>query len=76
MAASGGKKLTLGGFRVALWSNLGPAIAATIFGVVLYFGDGLRLPRPDLVNWIEKGGRAMDSPPPLAILRRTPKPAA
>lgn len=75
MAASGGKKLTLAGFRLALWSNLGLAIAATIFGAALYFGGGLRLPRPDLVNWIEKGGRAMDSPPLLAILRRTPKPA-
>jgi hypothetical protein len=43
--------------------------------VVLYFGDRLRLPRPDLVNWIEKGRNAMNSSPLLAILHRTPEPA-
>jgi hypothetical protein len=59
------------GLRFSIWLTLGVTIALTLGGIVLYLLGGARLPRPDLVAWIERNQPAIRSPLLAQTLRQS-----
>lgn len=60
----------LSGLRLSIIITLALAVAGTAAIGVLFWLGGDRPGQPDLAAWLEKGGRAVNSPPLLARLRR------
>ena len=58
----------LGGLRLSIGITLGISVLGTT-AIVIVFWLGGRMPaQPELENWLERGGRAVHSPPLLARL--------